>query len=137
MVYIAARTEKRWPCVRCTAVPTDCIGELSDCRQCAMRGVCLRDSRQEQGRRILRNYFEAAVQSGRKRSNSPKYLRALRLLQGYQRGLYRRAGHPGEASDQWDIGQIFCSGSELAGEDLLDQNVIVDLACRTSQTGSW
>lgn len=98
-----------------------------------MRGVCLRDSRQEQGRRILRNYFEAAVQSGRKRSNSPEYLRALRLLQGYQRGLYRRAGHPGEASDQWDNGQIFCSGSELAVEDLLDQNVIVDLACRSSR----
>lgn len=26
MMYIAARTEKRWPYVRCTAVPTDCIG---------------------------------------------------------------------------------------------------------------
>ena len=26
MMYIAARTKKRWPCVRCTAVPTDCIG---------------------------------------------------------------------------------------------------------------
>lgn len=55
--------------------------ELSDCRQCTMRGSCLCDSHQEQGRRILRNYFEAAVQSGRKCRNSPEYLQALRLRQ--------------------------------------------------------
>ena len=62
--------------------------ELSDCRQCIMRGSCLCDSHQEQGRRILRNYFEAAVQSGRKRRNSPEYLQALRLRQIWCEGSF-------------------------------------------------
>ncbi len=55
--------------------------ELSDCRQCTMRGICLCDSHREQGRRTLCNYFEAAVQSGRKRRNSSEYFQALRLRQ--------------------------------------------------------
>lgn len=62
--------------------------ELSDCRQCTMRGICLCDSHQEQGRRILRNYFEAAVQSGRERRNSPEYLQALRLRQIWCEGSF-------------------------------------------------
>ena len=65
-----------------------CQAELSDCRQCTMRGSCLCGSHQEQGRRILRNYFEAAVQSGRKRRNSPEYLQALRLRQIWCEGSF-------------------------------------------------
>lgn len=67
--------------------------KLSDCRQCSLREKCLCDSHQCLGRRILRNYFELAIQAGKKRRDSPEYSRALRLRQIWCEGSFAAQKH--------------------------------------------
>ena len=87
--------------------------EPSDCRQCPLRDSCLCDSHWEQGRRVLRNFFEDAVRIGRERRNTPEYVRALRLRQIWCEGTF--------AAQKWghNLTRILRRGLEAAEDHCL------------------
>lgn len=69
--------------------------EAAACRRCPHQEQCIPASRRAQGRKIVRNYFEAARTLERQRLNTPEYRDALRLRQIWCEGTFaiQKRGH--------------------------------------------
>lgn len=69
--------------------------EAAACRRCSHQEQCIPASRRAQGRKIVRNYFEAARTLERQRLNTPEYRDALRLRQIWCEGTFaiQKRGH--------------------------------------------